>query len=294
MPHKPQKPCSYPGCSNLVDSGRCDKHTNETTTLYQIPVEKPKRNLAIQRLYDRNWRCRRAAHLANCPWCEDCFRVGIYKPATDVHHVIRHGGDREKFINSPLLSLCHDCHSRRTLGEVSGRDGIREEYYPQIFAHISLNVYMVCGPPASGKTRFVETHQKNGDIVIDLDVLIAEFTKEPIYTPVNPNIVREGIRIRNRRIEALQNIADRGQAVWFIIGAPDPRDRAVWKELLSPKMVYIILTPSEKCFDRIDKDIHRILVADDQKRAVTRWFEKYQPLAGEEIIPNDDNGNHHP
>jgi predicted kinase len=217
------------------------------------------------------------------------MRVGIYKGATDVHHVIRHGGDREKFVTSPLISLCHECHSRRTLGEVSGRDGVREDYYPQLFAPIPLTVYMVCGPPASGKTRYIESHRKHDDIVIDLDVIIAEFTRQPIYTRVDQDIVREGIRIRNKRLESLQNVIDKGQSIWYIVGAPDPRDRAIWKELLTPKMVYIILTPAVECFERIDKDNRRMLVSDDQKRAVTRWFEKYQPLEGEEIIYDYEN-----
>lgn len=55
------------------------------------------------------WKRTREHQLALEPLCSDCS-----KPATDVHHVIKHNGDPEIFWSSPLMSLCHSCHSIRT------------------------------------------------------------------------------------------------------------------------------------------------------------------------------------
>jgi 5-methylcytosine-specific restriction protein A len=283
LPYKALKPCAYLGCPELVSRGFCEKHQRESE---QRKKEMGRSNngeaeRAVHRLYDRHWRRRRQRHLASNPWCEDCLRVGIYTAATDVHHVIRHQGDREKFISSPLLSLCRDCHSRRTLGEIRGE---REDYYPYILTPISLTVYLVCGAPASGKSRFVIKRSKPGDILIDLDEIISRITNHPIYFPEHREVVREGIRARNKQLEALQTITNRGQKVWMIVSAADPRDRIVWKDLLKPEATYILLCPQEECYRRIDQDTRRVDVAEDQKKAVVRWWAKYQPLTGEIII----------
>lgn len=101
MPDAALRPCSYPGCSRLVKSGRCDMHRGET-----------RRDPEIHRLYDRKWQDRRRIHLANHPWCAECMRGGSFVPATDVHHLVPHKGNRQIFMTSPLESLCHSCHSK--------------------------------------------------------------------------------------------------------------------------------------------------------------------------------------
>lgn len=35
-----------------------------------------------------------------------------------------------------------------------------------------MQVILVCGPPASGKTTFVRNHMVPGDIVVDLDAIM--------------------------------------------------------------------------------------------------------------------------
>lgn len=105
------KPCAYPGCNELVAHGYCSKHYKpESFTTVQKDKE-------IHRLYDRKWRARRLNKLAADPWCEDCLEHEIWNPATDIHHVIRHRGDVSVFNTSPLISLCHSCHSKRTQEE---------------------------------------------------------------------------------------------------------------------------------------------------------------------------------
>ena len=112
MPYSALKPCSYPGCPNLVRSGYCADHTHQVVQI--VHSRDPKR----QALYDRHWAKRRARQLAEFPWCVDCLNMGIYTPATDVHHKVRHEGNRAVFLSSPLESLCHSHHSQRTQAEV--------------------------------------------------------------------------------------------------------------------------------------------------------------------------------
>jgi hypothetical protein len=61
-------------------------------------------------LYNRKqWKIDREQQLAAYPLCHDCDNA-----ATEVHHLIRHKQNEELFFSSPLMSLCHACHVKRT------------------------------------------------------------------------------------------------------------------------------------------------------------------------------------
>jgi len=112
---KPLRPCSYPGCPNLVTSGRCPVHAASSAGGW-------KRDRSRQRLYDRRWQKFRAAFLAEHPWCVSCERIGIMTPAEHVDHVTPHKGDPKMFWEGPFQALCASCHSKKTLEEM-GRGG---------------------------------------------------------------------------------------------------------------------------------------------------------------------------
>lgn len=110
MPQAALKPCSYPGCPNLVRHGLCPDHL-ATTPEYHDPE--------VQKFYNTaRWKQIRRVQLSRQPWCEDCLKEDHYVPATDVHHKHRHQGDPTKFFGGPFESLCHSCHSRKTAEEV--------------------------------------------------------------------------------------------------------------------------------------------------------------------------------
>lgn len=114
MARRPLRPCSFPGCPELVQSGRCAKHRAATGW-----VRDPER----QRLYDRRWQKFRARFLAEHPFCVLCERIGITTPAEHVDHVEPHKGDPAKFWKGPFQALCASCHSKKTLEEMRGGGG---------------------------------------------------------------------------------------------------------------------------------------------------------------------------
>jgi len=67
------------------------------------------RGSGASRGYDWAWRVARSEHLAVEPMCRSCGQ-----PATDVDHIapLRSGGSDD---HANLQSLCHACHSRKTL-----------------------------------------------------------------------------------------------------------------------------------------------------------------------------------
>jgi 5-methylcytosine-specific restriction protein A len=111
MPYAAPKPCSYPGCPELVRSGRCEKHPYDG------------HDEGSQRLYNmRAWKRRRDAQLRKEPWCVECLRANVWTPATQADHVEPHRGDVVKFLTGKLQSMCKVCHSRKTAKEVFGKN----------------------------------------------------------------------------------------------------------------------------------------------------------------------------
>lgn len=63
------------------------------------------------------WQRLRAMVLAERPLCAHCFERGQIVPATDVDHA---DGDPSNNARSNLQSLCHACHSTKTMRERNG------------------------------------------------------------------------------------------------------------------------------------------------------------------------------
>ena len=120
MPTSALRPCSYPGCTNLVRSGRCELHPVQVVDQHHSEHQK---------LYNTaKWDRLRRLQLSKQPWCEECLRANIYTPATDVDHIEPHRGDPIKFYTGKLQSLCTPCHSRKTAGEVLNKK-VHSGYY---------------------------------------------------------------------------------------------------------------------------------------------------------------------
>lgn len=113
---KPGRGCNKPGCAGVVRSGVCDKCG---------PVGQGKdraydqgRGSANERGYGHRWRRLRLMFLRAHPLCVECQRVGRVVPATDVDHIVtKRDGGTDAWDN--LQALCHACHSRKTMTELS-------------------------------------------------------------------------------------------------------------------------------------------------------------------------------
>lgn len=110
MAMKPLRPCRCPGCARLTQETWC-------------PIHKPQRAPRRESAAWHDWYSLpvwtddlRPAQLLAEPFCRECARHGIRALATDVDHIRDHKGDWAMFTDrSNLQSLCHSCHSRKTM-----------------------------------------------------------------------------------------------------------------------------------------------------------------------------------
>jgi 5-methylcytosine-specific restriction endonuclease McrA len=100
------KQCTFPGCSTLGTTSRCDRHPYPDRT---GPVN-PKYQSA-------RWARIRAQKLRNSPVCEQCHEEGRITPAKAVDHK---DGDPDNDAPENLRSMCIACHSRKTAAQDGG------------------------------------------------------------------------------------------------------------------------------------------------------------------------------
>lgn len=107
MPRKPKRPCSYPGCPELVEGRFCAKHEQEERGRY----EKYQRDPKTRRRYGRAWKRIRDRYVKAHPLCERCKAEGKLTPTEQVHHILplREGGTHRE---QNLMALCRSCHSK--------------------------------------------------------------------------------------------------------------------------------------------------------------------------------------
>ena len=119
---------------------------------------------AHQRGYcSQGWKAaRREVLLRDNYQCQVCGAV-VHGKQAHVDHIVRKAdgaGDE----TSGLQTLCASCHGKKTVREQ--RDSSKPErwsLHPKWMPRACIPVTLVCGPPASGKSTYVEW--KKGDIV---------------------------------------------------------------------------------------------------------------------------------
>ncbi len=114
MPWAPKTICTYPGCSALVDGGRCDKHKRQERRLEWKRQDEQRGNSA-SRGYGERWRKLRIQVLNAEPLCRICAREGRTTGATVVDHIIPHKGNSELlYSRENLQPLCKRHHDIKT------------------------------------------------------------------------------------------------------------------------------------------------------------------------------------
>lgn len=103
-PYAALRPCSAPGCRELVSSGRCEQHRRERES---------NRGSASARGYGRKWQAYRLRYLAQHLWCVLCAERKVVRASTVVDHITPHKGD-ERLFWDPMnhRALCKPCHDR--------------------------------------------------------------------------------------------------------------------------------------------------------------------------------------
>ena len=124
-PMKPMKPCSSPGCNQLVTSGKCEKHSKQAVQRYETT-----RKGGYHDWYSSTrWKAYRKRYLMEHPLCEckECTENGWVYAASVVDHRVPHKGDYDLFWDSDNhQAMYKPHHDKKTASEDGGYKNKRE------------------------------------------------------------------------------------------------------------------------------------------------------------------------
>lgn len=265
MPYRNKKPCSQPGCSELIkaDNTYCQKHRKENNS-YRNKRYDRKRDPKIKKFYSSSqWQKVRDRYLKKNPLCEICEKKGRTKAAEVVHHKVEVKENFSKRLDiDNLMSLCKKCHQ-------------------EVHAKNDTKVIIVAGPPGAGKTTYVLNRKLSFDVMVDVDYLFRALTGMEIYN--KPDEVLPFVaEARDAVIERLKRPSEIMTA-WVIGGYSSSDERKKKFNELNAESIKVIKPKKEVCFKRIKEDDRRSN-NDKWKRLIDDWFQTYEQIEEDDIV----------
>lgn len=137
-------------------------------------------------------------------------------------------------------------------------------------------VYIICGPPMSGKTTYVQAHMLPGDIVMDMDRLYEAISFLDRYN--KPECLKYNVfHIRNCILDQIKNRYGKYNTAWIIGGYA----RKVERERLAYETgadIIVMNTKKEECIQRLENcGDYRGQHKDQYKGYIEKWFEEFVP-----------------
>lgn len=260
MTRRPARPCPRPGCPGLVRAGTCSVCGPSQRTQRARDYDAERGN-AHQRGYGARWQKLRGAYLRANPLCVDCAQHGRTTAANEVDHILpKRLGGTDEWEN--LQPLCKSCHSRKTARESTTS---------------AVDITIIAGPPASGKTTYVREHMRPGDLVVDVDALYTALSGLPWYdkpAALLPFVIEARDAVLNRLLRQSDV-----RSAWVITGeASPPKLRGIQARYHAARILVLDVSETE-CMRRIANDERRADKIELWRPLVRQWFDEFHRSA---------------
>ena len=216
----------------------------------------------------REWRLFRYALIMErgCE-CEKCRLVVEDTSRLIGHHIIELTLEN---VNDPMISLnpdnvrlvCDKCHNTM-------------EHTRFAKVNAPKRVYLIYGSPLSGKTTLARQLMERGDIAVDIDRIYEAITLLPAYD--KPNNVRFNVfAIKNLLLDQIKTRYGKWYNAYIIGGYPEKMERERLRDELRAEIIYCECTKQD-CLAALYNDKTRARVADQWKKYIDDWWERFQP-----------------
>lgn len=197
--------------------------------------------------------------------CEKCNKQ-ILNETIILHHIVEltneNVNDYNISLNPEVIEIsCLDCHNKE-----HNRFGYKKK----------RGIYIVYGPPFSGKTSYVLNNKSNLDLVIDLDRIYEAITMLERYN--KPSALRFNVfDIRDTLIDNILTRRGNFESAWIIGGYANKVERERLAKKLGAELIYIDTT-KEECLNRLKVcEDFRKEKEKEWEKYILEWFENYLP-----------------
>jgi predicted kinase len=218
------------------------------------------------------------SHPAKGLLCEHCKEVILKDIDCIAHHIKEltpsNVHDATIALNpGNILLVHHRCHN-----------AIHERYgYTSV-----QKVYIVYGPPLSGKTTYVRASKGRKDLVLDLDELYRAITLLPPYD--KPSELSLNIfQLRDVLLDQIKTRTGKWSQAWIIGGYPNFVERERLAQQLGAEIIFINV-PQEECVQRLLQDRDKQYVQQDWLNYIHDWFLKFTPTPPRSEFQETDSG----
>ena len=145
---------------------------------------------------------------------------------------------------------------------------------------------LVCGPPGSGKSSFVNNNFKKGDVVVDLDEMYSCFTKEPLHGYKDSGLLDVIKKTKMNLIENIIRCKSLGD-VWCISCLPSGQRRKVVSRQMRNAKIFLLMPSKDQCIKQILND-KREYSDNYAINIVEQWYEKFTANSTDIIVNQTD------
>lgn len=195
--------------------------------------------------------------------CEYCGELVVRAKDLTLHHIKELTPENVSDVMISLnpaniLVVHHECHNK-----IHNRFG----YQP------GRNVFIVFGPPLSGKKTYVQEYMSRGDLVVDMDRLYYAVSMLPNYD--KPDGLLGNVRgIHNFLIDNIKTRYGKWVNAWVVGGYADKYKREKLAEDLGAELVFCDASKNE-CLRRLELDEDRRCRQDEWRGYIEKWFMEY-------------------
>lgn len=215
--------------------------------------------------------------------CQECG-----KPGQEVHHIIHLTPHNLDDINitlneDNLILLCKDCHmkkhqdnrqKRRTTVKKQRLTNNGTTYFDSEGQLHECKRYIVHGAPGAGKTSYVQQHIKEGDLVLDLDLIKYAITMNSNNNNTD-NLMNVVFNIRDMIYSMVEKKEVDARNIFIVGMLPKLNQREDLQKRLDGVLIHID-TSYEECIANINNDSRRT-DKDIHLQYLHTYFRDYEP-----------------
>lgn len=188
----------------------------------------------------------------------------IDKPSDiTLHHIIELNPDN---VRDALISLNPD-----NIKQV--HRGCHNKIHKHASGDRPKRVFLVYGPPMSGKNTYVKQRSWPGDLIVDMDNIYQAISGLPRYDKPN-SLYNNAITVQSALLDNIKTRYGRWDNAWIIGGYPEKYKRERIAKDVGAEIIFI-KADELTCKGRLLTDKDRINRKKEWESYIDKWFNKY-------------------